>query len=78
MSVSPDFRSWAARVANQAANERDDREVLRLMSIAVYWERLADLEDWQQHGIAASSAKTHQQASLSVVEGYTRNTVASG
>ena len=46
MPASPDFRSWAARVANQAANERDDREVLRLMSIAVYWERLADLENW--------------------------------
>jgi hypothetical protein len=30
MSVSPDFRSWAARVADQAASERDDREVLRL------------------------------------------------
>jgi hypothetical protein len=29
MPASPDFRSWAARVANQAANERDDREVLR-------------------------------------------------
>jgi hypothetical protein len=42
MSGSPDFRSWAARVADQAAHERDDREVLRLMSIAVYWERLAD------------------------------------
>jgi hypothetical protein len=50
MSVSPDFRSWAARVVDQAANEHDDREVLRLMSIAVYWERLADLEDWQQPG----------------------------
>jgi hypothetical protein len=23
MSVSPDFRNWAARVADQAANERD-------------------------------------------------------
>jgi hypothetical protein len=47
MSEPLDFRSWAARVADQAANERDDGEVLRLMSIAVYWERLADLEDWQ-------------------------------
>jgi hypothetical protein len=55
MSVSPDFRSWAARVADQAASERDDREVLRLMSIAVYWQRLADLQDWQQPGIAASN-----------------------
>ena len=61
MPQSPDFRNWAARVANQAANERDDREVLRLMSIAVYWERLADLEDWQQDGIAASNAKTRRR-----------------
>jgi hypothetical protein len=62
MPASPDFRSWAARVANQAANERDDREVLRLMSIAVYWERLADLEDWERDGLPASEAKTHQRA----------------
>jgi hypothetical protein len=61
MSVSLDFRSWAARVADQAASEGDDREVLRLMSIAVYWERLADLEDWQQPG--ASKTKMHQRAS---------------
>ncbi len=62
MSVSPDFRSWAARVADQAASERDDREVLRLMSIAVYWERLADLEDWQQPGFAAPNTQTHRRA----------------
>jgi hypothetical protein len=55
MSVSPDFRRWAARVADQAANERDDREVLRLMSIAIYWERLADLDDWQQQSIPGPS-----------------------
>jgi hypothetical protein len=54
MPASPDFRSWAARVADQAANERDDREVLRLMSIAVCWDRLADLEDWQRDGPPAS------------------------
>ena len=63
MPASPDFRSWAARVADQAAKERYDREVLRLMSIAVYWERLADLEDWQQDGIAASNAKTRLRPS---------------
>ena len=62
MPASPDFRSWAARVANQAANEGDDREVPRLMSIAVYWERLADLEDWERDGLPASEAKTRQRA----------------
>jgi hypothetical protein len=56
MSEPMDFRSWAARVADQAASERDDREVLRLMSIVVYWERLADLEDLQQPG---ASTKMH-------------------
>jgi hypothetical protein len=60
MSVSPDFRSWAARVAGQAAKERDDSEVLRLMSIAGYWERLADLEDWERDGLPASEAKTRR------------------
>jgi hypothetical protein len=64
MSKPLDFRSWAARVADQAANERDAGEVLRLMSIAVYWERLADLEDWQQPGgIPASNRQTHRRAS---------------
>jgi hypothetical protein len=34
MSESADFRSWTARVASQAAKERDESEVLRLMRIA--------------------------------------------
>ena len=34
MSESPDFRSWAARVALQATKERDTSEAQRLMSIA--------------------------------------------
>jgi hypothetical protein len=63
MSESPDFRRWAARVASQAANELDDSEVRRLMSIAGYWERLADLEDWQRDGLTALEAKAHQLGS---------------
>jgi hypothetical protein len=63
MSELPDFRSWAARVACQAAKERDDSEVLRLRSIARYWERLADLEDWHRDSLAAPGAKIHQRAS---------------
>jgi hypothetical protein len=51
MSESPDFRGWAARVARQATKERDAGEVQRLLSIAGYWERLADLEDWQGDGV---------------------------
>ena len=63
MSESANFRSWAARVASQAAKESDDSEVLRLMSIAVYWEKLADLEDWQRGGFAGAKSGTHQPAS---------------
>jgi hypothetical protein len=61
MSESANFRSWAARVASQAAKESDDSEVLRLMSIAVYWERLADLEDWEPDGIRQTSDVKPQQ-----------------
>jgi hypothetical protein len=50
-------------VASQAANELDDSEVRRLMSIAGYWERLADLEDWQRDGLTALEAKAHQLGS---------------
>jgi hypothetical protein len=63
MSESANFRSWAARVASQAAKESDDSEVLRLMSIAVYWEKLADLEDWQRDGFAGADTRTRQGAS---------------
>ena len=61
MSESADFRSWAARVASQAAKERDDSEVRRLMSIATYWERLADLEDWQRDNFTATEGNAHQR-----------------
>ena len=63
MSESPDFRNWAARVVRQATKERDASEALRLMSIAGYWERLADIEDWERDGLPASEAKTHQRPS---------------
>jgi hypothetical protein len=62
MSELPDFRSWAARVARQAAEQRDDSEMLRLMSIAGYWERLADLDDWHRDSLAVPGAKSHQRA----------------
>ena len=59
MSESPDFRKWAARVAHQADRERDASEAHRLMSIAEYWARLADIEDWQRDGHSGESAATH-------------------
>jgi hypothetical protein len=63
MSDTPDFRIWATRVTQQANNERDAREAQRLMSIAGYWKRLADVEDWQRDASQASEGKPHQRAS---------------
>jgi hypothetical protein len=48
MSDAPDFRKWAARVATQAGKEPDATEAKRLMSIAAYWAKLAEIEDWQR------------------------------
>jgi hypothetical protein len=48
MPDARDFRNWAARVADQAGKERDIEEADRLASIAKYWNRLADLEDWER------------------------------
>lgn len=48
MSDVPDFRKWAARVARQADKEPDATEAQRLMSIAAYWAKLAEIEDWQR------------------------------
>jgi len=56
MSESSGFRKWAARVARQADRERDATEAHRLMSIAEYWARLADIEDWQRDGQADENA----------------------
>ena len=47
MSEAPDIRRWAAQVARQAGEEPDAQEALRLMRIAEYWVKLADLEDRQ-------------------------------
>ena len=60
MSRSPDFRSRAAQVAGQAAKEPDHSEVQRLNSIVVYWQRLADLEDWRRDDVpAVGEARTN-------------------
>jgi hypothetical protein len=48
MSQAADFRRWAAQVARQAGEEPDANEAQRLMSIAEYWVKLADIEDWQR------------------------------
>jgi hypothetical protein len=56
MPASPDFRSWATPGGQSGRQRTTDREVRRLMSIAVYWERLAALEDWERGGVPASEA----------------------
>ena len=48
MSEAPDIRRWATQVARQAGEEPDAQEALRLMRIAEYWVKLADLEDRQR------------------------------
>ena len=48
MSEAPDFRGWAARIARQAGQARDAKEAQRLMSIAEYWVKLAEMEDLQR------------------------------
>jgi hypothetical protein len=48
MSNRTDFRKWAAQVARQAGDEPDASEAQRLMSIAEYWVKLADEEEWRQ------------------------------
>jgi hypothetical protein len=63
MSGDPDFRGWAARLAVKAGNEPDPEECQRLMSIADYWKRLADLDDWERDGFRASEAKSPQRLS---------------
>jgi hypothetical protein len=59
MSEASDFRKWAARVARQADGERDANEAHRLMSIAEYWTRLADIEDWQRDGQTGEGVTAH-------------------
>jgi hypothetical protein len=55
MCKAPDFRGWAARVARQADKEPDAKEAQRLMNIAEYWVRLADIEDWQRDGTVSET-----------------------
>jgi hypothetical protein len=48
MSEARNFRRWAAQVARQAGEEPDANEARRLLSIAEYWVRLAEMEDWKR------------------------------
>jgi hypothetical protein len=48
MSDQSKLRKWAAEAARQAKAEKDANEARRLSSLAQYWTRLADAEDWQR------------------------------
>jgi hypothetical protein len=48
MSDDSKLRQWAAEAARQAEAEKDADEARRLASFAHYWNRLADLEEWQR------------------------------
>ena len=48
MSEAADFRGWAARIGRQAGQARDAKEAQRLMSIAEYWVKLAEMKDWRR------------------------------
>ena len=48
MSEVRGFRRSAAQVARQAGEEPDANEAQRLFSIAEYWVKLAEIEDWQR------------------------------
>ena len=69
MSESADFRSWAARVARQATKEPDTCEAQRLRSIAGYWERLADVEDWRSDGDLPASETIAPEGGKQLGEG---------
>jgi hypothetical protein len=53
MSNESNLRRWAAEAAGQAKTEKDADEARRLLSLAQYWTRLADAEDWQRDNEAA-------------------------
>jgi hypothetical protein len=46
MRAVDDFRRRAIQFAHKAAQQPDEDEADRLRSIARYWFRLADAEDW--------------------------------
>jgi hypothetical protein len=48
VSDAPGLGRWAARFPRQAGKEPDATEAQRLMSIAAYWAKLAEIEDWQR------------------------------
>ncbi|WP_168202947.1 MULTISPECIES: hypothetical protein [unclassified Tardiphaga] len=46
MRPADDFRNRAVQFTRQAAAQADADDASRLLSIASYWFRLADAEEW--------------------------------
>jgi hypothetical protein len=55
MLKADEFRKCAEQISRKARELADPNEARRLMSIANYWSRLADNEDWHRdHGNGSS------------------------
>jgi hypothetical protein len=57
MLEADEFRKCAEQITRKARELADPNEARRLMSIANYWSRLADNEEWGQGHATGSSAK---------------------
>jgi len=69
MSEARDFRRWAAQVARQAGEEPDANQAQRLLSIAEYWVRLAEVEDSAKR-LSGQRAVTPGQPPRARANGY--------
>ena len=77
MSEALDIRRWAAQVARQAGEEPDAQEALRLMRIAEYWVKLADLEDRQRESTVCETTNNTRRENpnhwLAITKSLARN-----
>ncbi len=69
MSEAESFRKWAAQVARQAGEEPDANQAQRLLSIAEYWVRLAEVEDSAKR-LSGQRAVTPGQPPRARANGY--------
>jgi hypothetical protein len=58
MSDGMHFRKRAAQLARQAGEEPDAAEAQRWLSIAEYWVRLADSEEWMRNQSVTNPSRT--------------------
>jgi hypothetical protein len=55
MRPADDFRQRAIQFTHKAAHQPNDEEADRLRSIAAYWFRLADAEEWESEPLKRTS-----------------------